>query len=80
MQLFTVLRIMNIPIFTFPGFACMYEGIGFYNMVLIYLALPVLMLVYTYLVYVFIQYKLPSRYCGHKLHRNHPMGVPCGMI
>jgi len=41
----------NLPIFTFPGLSCLYMGINYYQIFLVYLIFPVALMVYVYLSY-----------------------------
>ena len=41
----------NLPIFTFPGLSCIYMGINYYQIFLVYLIFPVALLVWVYLSY-----------------------------
>jgi hypothetical protein len=64
MWLFSIMRIVNLPVFTFPGLACMYNGISYYNMVLVYFFFPIAACMFIYVMYQLILRKLPSRYVG----------------
>lgn len=75
MQMFSIVGMVNLPVFTFPGFACMYAGIGFYNMVTIYFIFPIAMVMYIYLMYRLVLRQLATRYVGRpSFVRNAP---PC---
>ena len=40
-----------MPIFTFPGLSCIYMGINYYQVFLVYLIFPMALVVYVYLSY-----------------------------
>ena len=40
-----------MPIFTFPGLSCIYIGINYYQIFLVYLIFPMALVVYVYLSY-----------------------------
>ena len=40
-----------MPIFTFPGLSCLYIGINYYQIFLVYFIFPMALMVYVYLSY-----------------------------
>lgn len=78
MWLFSFMSYINIPIFTFPGFACIYKDVEYLQMVTVYFTFPLVMLVYVYAVYREVLMRLTRKLqvrSSHTSARRRPAGV-----
>ena len=49
--LFNVVGLANLQIFTFPGLACVYMGVDYYQIFLVYFTFPIVLVAYVYFSY-----------------------------
>ena len=66
MWVFSLTQMLNLPIFAFPGFACLYEGIGYYTILTAYFTGPMVLCMYIYVGYMIVLRTLRRRYIGFR--------------
>jgi hypothetical protein len=66
MWVFSLTQMLNLPIFAFPGFACLYEGVDYYTVLTAYFTGPMVLCVYIYVGYMIVLRTLRRRYIGFR--------------
>ena len=61
MWLFSLTQMLNLPIFAFPGFACLYQGVSYYTVLTAYFMGPVVLFVFIWVFYKIILQILSRR-------------------